>query len=235
MQAGKKKLVLDHLIVQKMDDEEKDVQSILTFGAQALFETDGASTRDIHCQSLSCQSLPCPLIGEPSVDSDQDIDKLIERTETEGDEQETTTGEGAAFSFAKIWSADKDALEELDTDDPAKEDQDNAWTQTLQRIAEERAKAELVEETGRGTRRKAAPVFPKARETVCVRLLNHNVYTLSNMFMTMRLLRRIRKGKRRQRPLSRWMKKLMPCPKLNLSEAYHSLRWVKTSGLILLR
>ena len=41
MQTGKKKLVLDHLIVQKMDDEDSagdDVQSILTFGAKALFE-----------------------------------------------------------------------------------------------------------------------------------------------------------------------------------------------------
>ncbi len=50
MQTGKKKLVLDHLIVQKMDEEDSDVQSILTFGAQALFEEDGASARDIHCK-----------------------------------------------------------------------------------------------------------------------------------------------------------------------------------------
>lgn len=37
MQTGKKKLVLDHLIVQKMDDEDSagdDVQSVLTFGAK---------------------------------------------------------------------------------------------------------------------------------------------------------------------------------------------------------
>ncbi|KAI0689886.1 SNF2 family N-terminal domain-containing protein [Cytidiella melzeri] len=140
MQTGKKKLVLDHLIVQKMDDEEKDVQSILTFGAQALFEADGATARDIHY-------------------SDHDIDKLIEKTETEGDQQESASKEAAAFSFAKIWSADKDALEDLDTDNAELEAQDNAWARTLQRIAEERAKEELVETTGRGTRRKAAPVF----------------------------------------------------------------------------
>ena len=52
MQTGKKKLVLDHLIVQNMDEDDKDVQSILTFGAQALFEEDGSSARDIHCMSL---------------------------------------------------------------------------------------------------------------------------------------------------------------------------------------
>lgn len=53
MQIGKKKLVLDHLIVQKMDDDEENggenVQSILTYGAQALFESEGAS-RDIICR-----------------------------------------------------------------------------------------------------------------------------------------------------------------------------------------
>lgn len=53
MQIGKKKLILDHLIVQKMDDDEdnggEDVQSILTYGAQALFESE-ASSRDITCK-----------------------------------------------------------------------------------------------------------------------------------------------------------------------------------------
>jgi chromodomain-helicase-DNA-binding protein 4 len=53
MQTGKKKLVLDHLIVQKMDDDEPsgdNVQSILTYGAQALFNEDGEQTsRDIIC------------------------------------------------------------------------------------------------------------------------------------------------------------------------------------------
>lgn len=56
MQTGKKKLVLDHLIVQKMDDEsgtKEDVQSILMFGAQALFEDSEASAaREVHCKLL---------------------------------------------------------------------------------------------------------------------------------------------------------------------------------------
>lgn len=54
VQVGKKKLVLDHLIVQKMDDEEsggENIQSILTFGAQALFDADNSS-RDIICESI---------------------------------------------------------------------------------------------------------------------------------------------------------------------------------------
>ena len=49
MQIGKKKLALDHIIVQKMDDElGEDVQSILTFGAQQLFQDEGTD-RGITC------------------------------------------------------------------------------------------------------------------------------------------------------------------------------------------
>lgn len=62
MQTGKKKLVLDHLIVQKMDDEsgsKEDVQSILLFGAKALFEDNEESTaREIHCASISDVGVP---------------------------------------------------------------------------------------------------------------------------------------------------------------------------------
>jgi hypothetical protein len=57
VQVGKKKLVLDHLIVQKMDDDDEnggeDVKSILTYGAQALFESDQSQAeRDINCNSF---------------------------------------------------------------------------------------------------------------------------------------------------------------------------------------
>lgn len=50
MQAGKKKLVLDHLIVQKMDDAEdaENIQSMLTFGAAALFD-ENQESHDIKC------------------------------------------------------------------------------------------------------------------------------------------------------------------------------------------
>lgn len=55
MQIGKKKLVLDHLIVQKMDEDDdspgENVQSILTYGAQALFdENEAAKAKDINCE-----------------------------------------------------------------------------------------------------------------------------------------------------------------------------------------
>ena len=57
MQTGKKKLVLDHLIVQKINDDsesKEDVQSILMFGAKALFEdTEETAAREVHCKYLT--------------------------------------------------------------------------------------------------------------------------------------------------------------------------------------
>ena len=55
VQTGKKKLVLDHLIVQKMDDDEdspgENMESILTYGAQALFDSEQAA-KEIVCKLL---------------------------------------------------------------------------------------------------------------------------------------------------------------------------------------
>jgi chromodomain-helicase-DNA-binding protein 4 len=62
MQAGKKKLVLDHLIVQKMDDDDAagdDVQSILTFGAKALFEEGDQGAHDIICTFFNAGVVDC--------------------------------------------------------------------------------------------------------------------------------------------------------------------------------
>ncbi|KAF7339801.1 Chromatin remodeling factor mit1 [Mycena venus] len=137
VQVGKKKLVLDHLIVQKMDDDDDagdNVESILTYGAQALFEAD-AGARDITY-------------------TDTDIDKLIDKTEQEA-EPEKANDEGAlSFSFAKVWAAEKDTLEDV----VEEEDQGDSWAQTLQKINEERerVRANEMATSGRGARRRAA-------------------------------------------------------------------------------
>ncbi|KAF8634457.1 hypothetical protein AX15_000900 [Amanita polypyramis BW_CC] len=140
MQIGKKKLVLDHLIVQKMDDDDsigEGVQSILTFGAKALFEEEQGS-RDI-------------------IYTEQDVDKLIEKTEQEGEKQEEVKEGAFSFSYAKVWAADKDAMEEVQDDD-----QVDSWTQTLQKINAERERNQIQEvvTTGRGARRAAASIKP---------------------------------------------------------------------------
>ena len=92
-----------------------------------------------------------------SSDSDLDLDKLIEKTETEN-EQPKEEGEDTshAFSFAKVWTAENDGLEEVD--DQAREPTGtvDSWAHTLELIAKEKAQMKATERTGRGVRRKAA-------------------------------------------------------------------------------
>ena len=209
MQTGKKKLVLDHLIVQNMDDNDsdKDVQSILMFGAQTLFEQGDAQTsRDIHCKlypTFMSSILIVPL------DSEGDIQQLIERTEKEGDKQEPTAGEGGTFSFAKVWSAEQDV-----EDTPDERAQEDAWAQTLARIAEERSKERAKEETGRGVRRKAAAVFPQ----VCVRVISRrkcSFFPISKPLSPLTALQKIspRKAMENRRPPNPTMMPLSTCLK----------------------
>ncbi|KAJ7169708.1 SNF2 family DNA-dependent ATPase [Mycena filopes] len=137
VQVGKKKLVLDHLIVQKMDDDDDagdNVESILTYGAQALFQADAAA-RDI-------------------IYTDTDIDKLIDKTEQEAEPEQTNEEGALSFSFAKVWTAEKDSLQDL----VEEEDQGDSWAQALQNLNEEleKTKANEIALSGRGARRRAA-------------------------------------------------------------------------------
>jgi hypothetical protein len=100
-------------------------------------------------------------------DTDQDVEKLIEKTEKEGDKEETANEGGLSFSFAKIWAADKDSLEEVEDDD-----QGDSWAQTLQKITAERKKAQIQEValSGRGVARAARRVaaVPKVPAPVII-------------------------------------------------------------------
>ncbi|KZS89284.1 hypothetical protein SISNIDRAFT_489259 [Sistotremastrum niveocremeum HHB9708] len=104
IQSAKKKLALDHLIVQKMEDEEgpgENIQSILTFGAQALFAQ--------YAESMATQNV---------FYSEQDILRLIEKTEVEGDDV-TPKEKNTAFDFAKVWTADRETFEDVKDADAA--------------------------------------------------------------------------------------------------------------------
>lgn len=89
------------------------------------------------------------------LDSDQDIDDLIERTEKEGDQNEPEDQSKALFSFAKIWSTEKNSLEELPDNDGAEGSADS-WADVLSKIEQEKSLNEKPEAFGRGVRRKAA-------------------------------------------------------------------------------
>ncbi|POS83971.1 hypothetical protein EPUL_003616 [Erysiphe pulchra] len=139
IQIGRKKLALDKALIGKMDmknDPGYDLESILRFGAEALFNNDDKD--DIHYDSAS-------------------VDKLLDRSliETEDNDQENTSG--TQFSFARIWANDKDSITEYDdgTKSPELVPQFTTWDKILeQREADAalEAAAKNSQVLGRGKR-----------------------------------------------------------------------------------
>jgi chromodomain-helicase-DNA-binding protein 4 len=152
MQIGRKKMALDHLIVQTMEDHEEggtDVKSILTHGAQALFE---GNQREIKCLFTSLP-LTNTSIDEQTPDSEADIADLITKTEEAKEEVEEAKEGAFSFSFAKVWTAERAALAEME-DEPTEEEE--TFADTMAKIEMEREKDKATEVSGRGVRRKAA-------------------------------------------------------------------------------
>ncbi|KAF4454331.1 hypothetical protein F53441_3147 [Fusarium austroafricanum] len=138
MQIGKKKMALDHALIESMDDDElagDDLESILKHGAQALFDDD-YEKKSIHYDSSA-------------------VDALLDRT----DETESKADDGTSFSYAKVWSNDKSGFEAgLATEETAEPEAINSsvWDRILaQREAEAQRQAEANREVlGRGGRRR---------------------------------------------------------------------------------
>ena len=139
MQIGKKKMVLDHVLIQQMDHEDDagmDLESILRHGAEALFNDDNKG--DIIYDSAS-------------------VDKLLDRSQIES----TDTGEDKSaesqFSFARVWANDKATLEDnLGESGVATPADTTVWDKILQereRIYAEEAAAR-AETLGRGKRKR---------------------------------------------------------------------------------
>ncbi|CBF85892.1 hypothetical protein AN1956.2 [Aspergillus nidulans FGSC A4] len=140
MQIGRKKMVLDHVLIDRMaaeDDDGEDLESILRHGAKALFDDDNSG--DIIYTSES-------------------VDRLLDRSQAEQATNPDTNVSASEFSFAQVWAADSQGLEDqlnVAEEDPTISNQ--TWEKILQEreraAAEEaRKKAEIL---GRGKRKRA--------------------------------------------------------------------------------
>ena len=147
MQIGKKKMALDHVLIQQMDQEDDagmDLESILRHGAEALFGDD--NTGDIVYDSAS-------------------VDKLLDRSQIES----TNTGEDKSaesqFSFARVWANDKAGLEDsLATSESATPADTTIWDKILkerERMYAEEAAAR-AETLGRGKRKRNVSIDSQA-------------------------------------------------------------------------
>ena len=140
-------MVLDHLIVESLDNNEEklDVQALLLHGLKALFED--TPEKDIKYD-------------------DNDIEKLLDRSQFEETVQQSTD-EGALGSFktARIWANSTAQLEDL----PEESNNDilevGYWDQIIQERLSlaEAQKLAAEEEHGRGRRRAAKKVLPPSK------------------------------------------------------------------------
>ncbi|KAG0368345.1 hypothetical protein BGZ54_002138 [Gamsiella multidivaricata] len=140
VQIGKKKMILDHLIVERMEDDNLDpvdVESILKFGAKALFEEDSTSNEDLKYDDAALEAL---------------LDRSkIEHTWDENDNGETKV---SGFGFAKVWTDTKGLVDEdIPIDAPPETEEEGFWS-TLLRDRLAMAYAQEEELLGRGARRK---------------------------------------------------------------------------------
>ncbi|KAJ4396264.1 hypothetical protein N0V93_000483 [Gnomoniopsis smithogilvyi] len=167
MQIGRKKMALDHALIETMDrkkedDAGEDLESILKHGAEALFN----DSNDKEVIKYDAEA----------------IDKLLDRSQIKNPEySEGEVGEKAAekqFAFARVWETKTGGL----TDDiQAEESPDldiSVWDRILkEREAEAKRLAEMNKEVlGRGSRRRQAvkyngngPTIPDLDDAVEVR------------------------------------------------------------------
>jgi chromodomain-helicase-DNA-binding protein 4 len=140
MQMGRKKLALDHVLIQEMDADDadqNDLVSILRHGAAELFEDSG--DQDIVYDGVS-------------------VDRLLDRSHIEDTKAGEDKSAETQFSRARIWANDTGALQDemLDEVDEAEQQAPNpgVWANILkerERVAAEEAAAK-ADAYGRGRR-----------------------------------------------------------------------------------
>ncbi|KAF4943740.1 hypothetical protein F66182_18717, partial [Fusarium sp. NRRL 66182] len=141
MQIGKKKMALDHVLIEKMDadeDEGLDLESILKHGAEALFEDD--TTRDVHYDAES-------------------VEKLLDRSQAENTQAGDDASAESQFSFVRVWANDNATLEDRlgDPEAATPVNTTTLWEKILaerQKAADEEALAN-AQALGRGKRKRA--------------------------------------------------------------------------------
>lgn len=142
MQVGKKKIALDHVLIERMDQDDDaglDLESILRHGAAALFNEENTE-EDIIYDSAS-------------------VDRLLDRSQVEDTKISDDKSAESQFSFARIWANDKNVFEDklpseedtgVNTPDPT------FWEKVLELREKEQAEedARNAQALGRGKRKR---------------------------------------------------------------------------------
>ena len=159
MQIGKKKMALDHALIEQLDadeDESVDVESILRFGTEALFQND--DTNDVRYDSAS-------------------VDKLLDRSQMENTDIAKDQSAESQFSYARVWANDKGMLEDGldDESDSGAAPDPSLWENILREREADVAReaAERAEMLGRGKRQRQ--VYLPCPICTCVRFADKHI------------------------------------------------------------
>lgn len=156
MQIGKKKMALDHVLIERMDAEDEeglDLESILRHGAETLFDND--DTGDIHYDSES-------------------MERLLDRSQAENTQTGADGSAESQFSFARVWANDKSTLEDRLGDSESSTPSDTVWEKILrerERAAAEEAAAK-AEMFGRGKRKRNVVDYSASNDVAADQGLN---------------------------------------------------------------
>ncbi|CAD6505123.1 BgTH12-00618 [Blumeria graminis f. sp. triticale] len=137
IQIGRGKMALDQALIESMgtgDDDAIDLESILQYGAEALFNDDDQN--DIHYDSNS-------------------VDKLLDDIHREETNSEEDKPAESQFAFARVWANDKGSLAEYQNeDDQSATPNFSAWDKILEQREADAAieAAKNMETFGRGKR-----------------------------------------------------------------------------------
>ena len=142
MQIGKKKMLLDHVLIEQMDADDDaglDLESILRHGTEAIFADD--DTQDIKYDTAS-------------------IDKLLDRSQIEDTQADKEKTAESQFSFAKVWVNEKASLEEGMEDEPEGDPDPSLWDKILKQREHEAAEEAALREKefGRGRRKREVSI-----------------------------------------------------------------------------
>ncbi|WRT67938.1 uncharacterized protein IL334_004912 [Kwoniella shivajii] len=156
---GKKKMVLDHLVVQQMgkESEEGDIDDLLLRGAEAVYANQGGmNVPDIVYNSKNVDEL----IDKVEADADLEAKAIEERDKAiaEGREEAINSKSTQQFGFAKIWEAGQNQLMNI-TDDNDGDDEgtrETDWQAIIEAMEKEsQIRLDSMTQGPRG-RRKAA-------------------------------------------------------------------------------
>ncbi|WWC88549.1 uncharacterized protein L201_003460 [Kwoniella dendrophila CBS 6074] len=160
---GKKKMVLDHLVVQQMgkESEEGDVDDLLLRGAEAVYSNDGViNAADIVYNSKNVDEL----IDKVEADAAEEARRLDERNKAieEGTLDPNQNKTNQQFGFAKIWEADQNQLLNIAEEENEVDDEDRRavnWESIIDQMEKEKQeKLQKMMNTTTKHKRKAATI-----------------------------------------------------------------------------